>query len=384
MTTPAPSEQRDSRVLLFSQRNLHAPLFQAMQYELEDLLVDMDDVDLLAPPLHDHAELSRATRRVLNGGLRRFGRPRHTPPGNRPSMRQMTVTAEHDLFFAVFHDGYQLSYLERLTGWRERSRRAVCLLMEVWTPAVARDRDYYTLLRDFDAVYAFTPEAGPALVAVGSPVPDFLPAGVDALQSRPGPHHPRRLIDVYSYGRTSATLHSQLLQQAQEEGLTYLYDTTSRGEVLNHREHRALLSNLMKRSTFFLGHRINDSPDRRERTGGEESLSTRYFEATAGGAVVLGSEPQTPSFRQCFDWPDAVIPLPYDSHDVAGVLRDLADQPDRLEAARAAGVAAGLLRHDWAYRWGRILSDSGLSPAPGLVRRQEQLAQAAAESVLTA
>lgn len=155
--------------------------------------------------------------------------------------------------------------------------------------------------------------------------------------------------------------------------LSYVYDTTSGGTVRDHREHCALLAHLMKRSTFFLAHRINDTEARLQRTGGEESLAFRYFEAAAGGAVMLGSEPRTPEFRACFDWPDAVIPLPHDSSSVVEILHDLQGQPDRLAAASSASVQASLLRHDWSYRWQRILADAGLGPETGLLRRLEQL-----------
>lgn len=381
MADSGESSQRDSRVLVLSQRNLHMPLFHALQYELEDLLVEIDDTVVLSPLPHRHAGAGELSRRIVNGVRRRTGRPRASPPGNRPSMRPMQVTGEHDLFFAVFHDAYQLSYLHRLKGWRERSRRAVCLLMEVWTPGVALDADYFALLRDFDAVYVFTPAAAPALARLGSPLPTFLPVGVDALRAQPGLRPPARSIDVFTYGRTSPVLHTQLVQQATSDGLTYLYDTTDGGNVLDHVDHRALLANLMKRSRFFLAHRINDSPGRQGRTGGEESLSTRYFEASAGGAVLLGSEPRTPHFRDCFDWPDAVIPLPYESQEVMATLRELTAQPERLAVARQAGIQAGLTRHDWAYRWDRILADAGLPPGPGLQSRRADLEQAAAETV---
>ena len=379
MTRPGSPTQRDSRVLVLSQRNLHRPLFHALNYQFEDLLLSLDDVQVLAPLGHRHPDASSLGRRLLNGGLRRTGRPRHSPPGNRPSMQAMPVRSEHDLFFMFVNDAYQLSYLNRLDGWRDRCRRAVCLLMEVWTPGVARDADYYAMLRQFDAVYIFTPAASPALVSLGAPEPRFLPTGVDALQSRPGLRAPDRVVDVYTYGRTSPVVHDQLLRQVEDANLTYLYDTTVEAVVTDHVAHRALLTSIMKRSRYFLAHRINDSPERQERTGGEEALSTRYFEATAGGAVLLGSEPRTPDFAACFGWPDAVIPLPYDSQDVAEVLHDLDEQPERLARARAAGVRAALLRHDWAYRWETILRDNGLPPAAGLSQRKADLQEAAAQ-----
>ncbi len=375
MRDPALLPPRDSRVLVLSQRSLHRPLFHALHYEFEDLLIEWDDTSLVAPLPDARPPLAR---HVGNGVRRRAGLARNSPPGNRPAARPTTVDTRHDLFFAVFHDAYQLSYLNRLKGWRESSRRAVCLLMEVWTPGLAQDADYWGLLKQFDAVYCFTPQAGPGLESLGAPRTQFLPAGVDALRMWPGVPPPTRLIDVYTYGRTSPDVHQQLLRLAETRDLTYAYDTTTHGQVTTHREHRRLLGHLMRRSRFFLAHRINDSPERLARTGGEESLSTRYFEASAAGAVLLGSEPRTPAFRECFPWPDAVIPLPYDGGDVQALLDELAEQPERLALARAAGVRAGLAQHDWSHRWARVLQDAGLTATDALVTRQEQVRSAAA------
>lgn len=378
--TSGPAGQRDSRVLVLSQRRLHRPVHHAMQYEFEDLLTELDDVDLLLPGAVPGESMSRTTRQVVNGARRRAGAPRHSPPWNRPSMRRTPVAAEHDLFFAAITDSYQLSYLDRMPGWRERCRKAVCFLFEVWTEGVPHNADYLAQLARFDAVYVMTPQAAQALQALGSPPPQFLPNGIDTLSACPLPRPPRRVLDVYSYGRRSPDVHAQLLRLVQDEGLTYVYDTLVEASVPDHAAHRLLLGDLMKRSRFFLAHRINDDPTRRERTGGEESLSTRFFEGAAGGAVMLGSRPRTADFDACFDWPDAVIDLPWEQADVADVLANLTKQEERLAGARAAGVRESLRRHDWVHRWQLMLKAVGLAPTAAMAARQARLEELAAQA----
>ena len=68
-----------------------------------------------------------------------------------------------------------------------------------------------------------------------------------------------------------------------------------------------------------------------------------------------------------------MIDVPYDCPDVREVLHDLAGQPERLAAARAAGVRGALLQHDWSHRWQRILGDAGLSVTPQLRERQDRM-----------
>lgn len=365
--------------MVFSQRRLHRAPFHAPQYEFEDLLTEIDDVVLLAPPRSEEGPVAQAGRHVMNGAKKRARIPRRSPPWNRPMMATTPVEGEHDLFFAVFNDAYQISYLNDLPGWRQRCRRAVCFLLEAWSTTVARDADYYRLLSEFDAVYLFTPASAAALRAVGVPEPRFLAAGTDALVFAPRSPMQARPLDVLSYGRTSPAVHHQLLEIVGDDDLTYVYDTHTDGAVLDFPEHRLLQASLMKRSSYFIAHAINDSPVRRERTGGEESLSTRYFEGAAGGAIMLGSRPSVAEFDANFDWTDAVIEMPWDCPDVRGVLLDLGRQPERLAVARTQAIATSLLRHDWVYRWEQVLADAGMPLLPAARARQAALAARAAD-----
>lgn len=376
-----PEGGRDSRVLLFSQRRLHTPIWHSAQYEFEDLLTTFDDVELLAPARVPHPPLSSATRRLVNGTVRRAGGTRRFPPSNIAAMQRTRVDGEHDLFFAVFHHSFQLAYLHRLQGWRERSRRAACILIEAWSPSIEQDRDYLRLLSEFDVVYVFNPRTIPALQALGIRDVRPLPLAVDAAAFSPLPRPPARVVDCYNYGRTSGVTHAALRAAARDDGLFYVHDTLKGAVLADAGEHRALVRNLMKRARFFLAYRINDSPERRLRTGGDEALSTRYFEGAAGGAVMLGSSPEAPEFAECFDWPDAVVPIPYDCQDIADVLADLRAQPDRLARIRADNVRNSLLRHDWVHRWSDVLADTGLAPTAEMSCRRDQLRELSTKAV---
>lgn len=150
------------------------------------------------------------------------------------------------------------------------------------------------------------------------------------------------MVDVYSCGRRSPAVHQRLLGRAQQQGLTYLYDTLGNALFRDHAEHRSLLTNVMKRSAFFIAHSINDPPVMHDRTEGQDAtLGARYFEGAAAGAVLLGSRPQTPVFDDALPWDDAVVPLRYDGTDTVEVLTDLVAQPDRLAdvSVRTTSVA---------------------------------------------
>jgi len=370
-TTSVPTP-RDSRVLLLSQRRMHAPLWHATQHELEDVVSRIDDVELLSPSREPDNVLSELSRRTLNPLNRRLRRPRTTPPWPVPVMRTTSVVGEHDLFFAVFHHSHELLHLRRLVGWRERCRFAACLLIEMWTPDLETDGDYLQHLRDFDVVYVANPALVPGLLALGVRAARYLPTATDTLLFGPATPAPARLLDCYNYGRASQVTHAALLHLVESRGLTYLYDSTAGGRIADP-THRRLIANMLQRTRFFFAYCINDSPERRRRTGGDEAISTRYFEATAGGAVVLGSRPRAEEFAELFDWPDVVLPVPYECADVGDVLDELDRDPDRLSRIRSDNVRNNLLRHDWSHRWSVVLADAGLAPANELQERQELL-----------
>jgi hypothetical protein len=48
-----------------------------------------------------------------------------------------------------------------------------------------------------------------------------------------------------------------------------------------------------------------------------------------------------------------------------------------VRAARARNVIHSLRRHDWAYRWERILAAAGLAPSAAHARRVAELARRA-------
>jgi hypothetical protein len=346
----------DPRVLLFSQRNIEQQLWRSCQHEFEEVITGLDSVRLLAPPRRRQAGWVQASLPLVRASAQKLGLP---APHVLPSER-VVIDGEYDLFFGVFNFAWELTHLRHMKGWRERCRKALCFILEQWTtPEYTRQ---FELLRDFDHVFAASRRCLPRIEEITRRPCEYLPLGVDAALFCPYPARPPRVIDVYSFGRRSPGTHRALLDLAAQDAITYVFDSLNGGSIpsVDHAAHRASLTHLMKRSRYVMAYRFNESPDALARTAGEEHIPLRYFEATAGGAVLLGSSPRTPDWDACFDWPDAVIPIAWDAHDIGRVLADLDAQPDRLARARRHNVANALRRHDWVYRWGRVLDAAGL------------------------
>lgn len=370
------------RVLLYSQRNVFTYMWEVPQAEFEDVIMQVDDAELIAPtawpaeqgPVSSTTFAGRATRwgqvaaelggRFLSGVRESAHRPKRWPVG------PVTVDRDYDLFFATFHFPRNISVVERLRDVRRRCRTMACFLVECWTPQIAANRHYLRLLDQFDHVFLFNAASVRHVQAETSAQCHFLPTAVDAFRFSPFPLDVDRTVDVYNIGRVSPSIHRQLCAMAARDALHYVHATVNH-EVPDYLAHRVQVANLLKRARYFFAHKINEG--RRDVTGGEEALATRYFEGAAAGAVMLGSRPDCSEFDELFPWQDAVIPVNWEAYDVGAVLRDLDRQPERLARIRRDAVAHSLRTHDWVHRWARILDTVGLSQTPAMRARATAL-----------
>jgi hypothetical protein len=56
---------------------------------------------------------------------------------------------------------------------------------------------------------------------------------------------------------------------------------------------------------------------------GRDEIPARFYEGAAAGTVMIGEAPGTEEFKRQFDWPDAVIHMPFDSPDIGRIPADL-------------------------------------------------------------
>jgi hypothetical protein len=264
-----------------------------------------------------------------------------------------------------------LIMFDAVSNLREFCGTSVCLLDELWVKDMVKHRHFLRILAKFDVVMQYHSQTVKPLSELIGRKCIYMPPAVDTILFSPYPHPPERVVDVYSIGRRSHVTHRKLLDMAREDGLFYLHDTIGGSQAINPKEHRALFANVAKRSRYFL---VNpgkiDEPDE---TGRQVEFGYRYCDGAAAGAIMLGEIPDNEVFPKLFDWPDAVIRLPYDSSDVDRVIRDLDNDPARQDRIRRTGMAQALMRHDWVYRWEAILEAVGLEPMQGMSRRKDRL-----------
>jgi hypothetical protein len=291
-----------------------------------------------------------------------------------PGLRRVRLTGEYDLLVVMCQTYWDFLFVNAIEGWRDHCRTSVCWLDELWAANLPRYRYWLPSLRRFDhVVLGMHGTVGPLAEMLGRPC-HYVPGGVDAIRFTPLPRPPDRVIDFYSVGRKVEAVHRALLELAARGDRFYVHDTLHTGEssTPDHREHRELYASTAKRSRFFLvaPGKVNVP----EETRAQAEVGFRYYEGAAAGAVMVGQAPDCAPFREMFDWPDAVVPVREDGADVADVVERLSADPARLRRIADRNTREALLRHDWVYRWRRILEIAGLPPGPRMEARERRLA----------
>jgi len=352
-----------NRVLMYSQRNI----FEKFHYrcaitEFENLICQMDSVDLLEPRSKKRFKYgTRFAQRLAADYAFSFN----------PGIPKQKVKGEYDLFFAHCQFPKDLLHVKSVENWDNCAKTSICWLTEIWVSELHKYRYYLDILAKFDIVVMNLSSSVSAVNKIIGDKAFFMPLGIDAVLFSPYPNPPQRVIDMYSIGRRSEKTHQELLRMAKNNQFFYIYDSIIGDKVMHSEQHRFLFANMLKRSKYF---RVDpgkiDVPE--ERTVQSE-IGNRFFEGCAAGAVMIGEHPQTEIFKEIFYWPDAVINLPFHSEEIEKIIKELNDDPERIERVSRKNVTESLARHDWLYRWEIILQKAGLEPLSGFYERRNVL-----------
>ena len=366
-TNSASDTTADARICLVSQRHLERHVSRCAEYEFEDIICQVDDADILTLEAHTWYRLGRRVANRL---------ARHTGFVSRNlAVKPRWFRKDYEVLVAICQEPSDLLSLKALRRWRAHCQTSVCWLIELWAWNSHQWRNHLKTLREFDHVIVmFNGSVQPIENVIGKQCV-YMPPGIDAATFCPYPNPPRRCVDVFSAGRRSQQTHRALLEMARQRKIFYIYDTTRPLMTICQKEHRIQVANIAKRSRYFIANapKINHP----SQTHGQSEISYRFVEGAASGTVMIGDPGDNEVFGIHFDWPDAVITVPYDTADIADVLADLDSQPARLARIRKDSIVNCLQRHDWVYRWRTILEMLGLRPKPALLAREKRLAELA-------
>jgi Glycosyl transferases group 1 len=361
-------EAMKPRICMPTARGFKKRAFYCGQYEAQDVLLGVDDVDLIhLEPGRGYKFKEAWQRRLLFRDVSRqliFANP---------GLHKVRLTQQYDLFLVMCQMDHDFLNISAIEGWQDHCKTSVCWIQEMWAADMPFCKYWIHSLRRFDHVFISARGSVAALSdAIGRPC-RWLPDAVDTLRFTPYPNPPARVIDVYSIGRRREEIHRALLEAAGRSDIFYVYDTFggSMSNVLNYREHRDFFSNMAKRSRFFVV--APAKAGRLEETGGQVEIGARYYEGASAGSLMIGEAPECEAFRELFPWQDAVISLQGDGSDVIKVLSSFQAEPERISAISRRNAAEALLRHDWVYRWKEILRVAGIEPSPRMKLREQRL-----------
>ncbi len=369
-------------VLLLSQRRIADLVAYCLAYEFEDTFAAVTDAQRIDATDLPALEFSRRAYKCarLASGSPRLARRLAPYPRN-------TVVLERDfeLFFPVFNHTYELYSLATIPNWRQRCRKAACFINEVWSDMLP---EYLLeLLSAFDHVFIGFCHSVKDVARISGRPCTYLPLAVDVLRFAPASHDQPRPIEVCNVGRRSPVTHQALLDDAERRQSFYYYDTVAASgddrknrtfRVDSPHEHRRMLATLLKRSCYYIANR--SYVNKPEFTAGRDEMSARFYEGAAAGTVMIGEPPRTEEFKQQFDWPDAVLQVPFNSPDIGRILADLSGDPERLREVRRNNVREAAQRHDWLHRIQVVFDTLGLAPTQKMRARAKRLDQIALQA----
>jgi Glycosyl transferases group 1 len=363
---------RRPRICALTARDFSHQAFMGALYESQDVLLDIDDVDLIAPKPGRGCQMRQyIQQRIVWHDFTR------TCVATNLAFEPVRLTKEYDLFVAYFPLMRDLIQVPAVRGWKDYCRTSVCWIEEIYAVDIPKLKHWLPALSQFDhIVISYSGTLAAVANAIDRPCYS-VPSGVDALRFSPYPCPPARVIDIYCMGRRSEELHRALLDFASKKSMFYVYDTfvTSDTKIHDHRQHREMLANIVKRSRYFIV-----SPAKvgsLKSTGNQIELGFRYYEGAAAGTIMMGQIPYCDTFDTLFNWPDAVVEIKPDGANIADVISSLESQPKRLIEISRRNAIEALLRHDWVYRWKKIFDIVGLEPTPQLEMRENRLKQLA-------
>jgi hypothetical protein len=368
------------QVLLLSQRRIADLVAYCLAYEFEDTFAAVTDaqrIDAIDLPALEFSRRSYRLARMLSGSPKLA---RQLAPYPRS---KVVLERDFELFFPVFSHVHQLHALAMIPNWRERCRKAACFITEVWSDLLP---EYLLeLLSGFDHIFIGHQYSVQDVTRITGRPCSYLPFAVDVPNFTPASLDQSRPINVCNIGRRSSITHQALLEEARRQQSFYYYDTVAAsGSDLRQRtfrvdsphEHRVMLATILKHSCYFIAHRsrVNEP----EYTAGRNEISARFYEGAAAGTVMIGEAPRAEEFERQFNWPDAVVHVPFDSPDIGRILADLSGQPERLRAVRRNNAREAALRHDWLHRIQVVFDVLGLAPTEAMRARAERLDRIAA------
>lgn len=378
-------ENQNARVLIWSLRNVQNFVYNSCLFEFEDVIEETNESNVLAPP--QYGAVGTFAKRVIEYKTRRT-KAVSLSKVNPYLGSSIELHYDYQIYFVVLDFPWYGASVNLLKNWRRRCRFAVCYVIEIWSADIPQMKNFMDFFNQFDLICVGTYHVLDEVQAIAEVPCMFVLPGIDALKFCPdleGSEEDSRNIDVCSIGRGFPVTNQKLLEKAQEDESFFYYHELTNGSVLrveDHQAHRTLVSNILKRSRYFVTNYAKANLP--ELIAGQHEIGYRFFEGAAAGSILIGAPPNAELFDRFFGWEDSIIPTRLNEPDIVDIIEELDTQPKRIEKIRRNNVVNSLLQHDWIYRWEQILDRLGLPTTEEAEARKQKLKQKAEALLPTA
>jgi Glycosyl transferases group 1 len=363
------AEQKEPRVLIAFPRDLNRHIANATLYEFQNSVCSFDRATLV-----ELTGASRVSRRlfITTATILRSPRLANTIV---PFQDYYNIDHDYEILFLTCANFGQVFSISQVIDRHSRCKKRVCYIAEIWESEMRRSPSALRVLELFDHIFTSAAHAVEMVRSLTGVPCSYLAPATDTLQFCPFGTVGNSDIAVCYIGRRSEITHFALMDWCQTHGLLYFFDS-AKAMPKDMMQHRYLLASLVKRTRYFV---VNYAKfDHEEITLGHQEVGYRFFEGAAGGAVMVGKAPDTDTYRELFDWPDAVIDMPVDLPDATEFFSDLDRQTGRVRRIRRDNAVNSLLRHDWVHRWEDVLRKVDVPPTLEMSARKRKLAKLAA------
>ena len=356
-------------VLLLSVRSFRHQAANGSLYEFEDVIASFCDTTICCP-VNEMAGRRKIYRSAKYLGLSdRFA-------DCVSSMAHLDkLETHHNLILVVLDNPWQMHLLNQIKGWRDHPAKKVCYVSECWPRELSEWRLMKEPFSNFDHIFLGLASSVPVLASQIDTPCSYLPCGVNT-RTFVDVHTPAsRVIDVSYIGRRENALHDELKRFADTDKLFYLFDTAKSQKLFvdDPAEHRKMYASMLKRTRVSLA--LPAKSNLVKQTGGIEEIATRFFEFAAAGVVIVGRAPDSNSFRELFDWKDAVVSISDGYQSAPKVIRRILHDQQYAQTISKRNIIHSLRNNDWIYRFMEVVAATGFAPNHRMLARVSELEQ---------
>jgi len=346
----------DASFLVASARTVMFDFADACCFEFEDVLVDALEADMLqlgADP---------------------------SPALKPQKMQNFKSGKTYDVVFLVANNIRKLSNMVALMDSYKIKASATYAyvfgsyvhdLKYIKLPGARRHIPRYKRLQKIDHFFGAIKENIPILSELFDKPFHYSPMAVDVLKVAGDDQ--QRYISINGFGRQETNLNNLLADTFNRPSSPHIYQHTNAiklTSLVDWKRHRDLFWHTLRSSQISLA--FDSLYFNQNGLSKHSFVGPRWYESLATGTVIAGHAPTGEENESLLDWDKSTINLPSNPQKGMQKLLELLAEPEALRKIGRENIRQMHLKHDWRYRIGKMLSETGM-PVPTALDNQLKL-----------